>query len=288
MSGSIIVRSPNAGPYGPKNWLIEIHLQTDCSLQPDMLQAACIQLATDISKEYSTSCQHDPEKKYLATFIVKLNEQRQVSFTEGQGNHPVQWKQLLQQPFHEFCIRVRKRIRHMDNVHKRMAVRHTYDAAEVVVQRMGRTVKATIQFEYQLDKDEYNGVLGCVEDSMEEIARAADGDVQLHLELPIYADVLSDRDETLPINVTSDQDIGIELLAKMQDALTNVVGEAYNDMLDVGNIQARRIYGALSESEDDDDVAMPPAGEEAPSTYVNLFRYGNLCHGICPYRYLCV
>jgi hypothetical protein len=177
---------------------------------------------------------------------------------------------LLQQSFDKFCIRVEKRIRHMDNVHRRMAARHTYDDAEVVVERMGRTVKATVEFEYQLDMDEYRAVLGCVEDSMEEIARAADSDVQFHLEL-LTADVLSDRDETVPINVTSDQDIGIELLAKMQDALTDVVGQAYNDMLDVGNIQARRIYGAVSESEDDDDVAMPPAGEEAPSTYVNYF-----------------
>jgi hypothetical protein len=282
MPGSIIVRSPNAGPYGLKNWLIEIHLQTEGALQPGILQAACIQLATDISKEYSTSNQHDPEKRYLATFIVALNEQRQVSFTTGQGNHPLQWKKLLQRLFDKFCIRVGKRISHMDNVHRRMAARHTYDDAEVVVERMGRTVKATVEFEYQLDMDEYRAVLGCVEDSMEEIARAADSDVQFHLEI-LTADVLSDRDETVPINVTSDQDIGIELLAKMQDALTDVVGQAYNDMLDVGNIQGRRIYGAVSESEDDDDVAMPPeseddddvamppAGEEAPSTYVNYF-----------------
>jgi hypothetical protein len=62
----------------------------------------------------------------------------------------------------------------------------------------------------------------------------------------------------VPINLTSDEDIGIELLpaiAGMRDALTNVLSEAYNDMLDVGDIQARRIHGALSDDDDDDDVA---------------------------------
>jgi hypothetical protein len=194
MTTPIIVCSSNAGPYGSKNWLIELHLHMQCSFCPAThVQSSSIELATDISKEYSTSSQHDPEKKYLATFIVTLDEQQQVSFEEGQGNHPLQWRQLLRQPFHEFCLRVRKRIRHMGKVHKRMASRKAYDAAEVVVQGAGPTVKATINFAYQLNKDEYDGVLLCVEDCMQQIALTVERNVQLHLELPIYADPLADE-----------------------------------------------------------------------------------------------
>jgi hypothetical protein len=104
------------------------------------------------------------------------------------------------------------------------------------------TVKATIQFLHQRNTDEYNGVMVCVADCMQQVALTLDRNVQLDLELPIYVDPLSDEDETVLINVTSDQDMGIEVLhatGVMRDALTSVVGEAHSDMMDVGNIQVQ-------------------------------------------------